>query len=456
MGELQSSKRGLLMVVVAALLGASIVLAGEIAALVVPSIASLLVLLHLVKRVGTAVDDSEYRRRIRWWTVVSFLAHLLVASVITHGGLQLIFGPDAPHYHSGAQEIVRHWKDGLPLPSYLPAGKTGFYYLLAICYWVFGPHVSVGLVVNAALAAAIVPLMTDSTRRLFGTDAARHVPPLIVLIPGLFLWTAQLLKEAPILFLIAVAVYFAVRLVERVALAPLIGLGVAFVLLFTFRAWIGLVLAAGMIAGIVVDARQLVAALGRGIGVIAVVALFTIVLGLGYSGYEVAVNSDLEGANTVRQDLAAASTGYAADADISTPRGAVSYLFVGLPQFLFGPFPWQFSSARQLPVVPDVCVWWALLPATWRGLWECRRRPDLRASVLVLPAIGLTLLLTLAIGNFGTMVRERTQVTLLLIPLIALGLAVRKLRPPSLPPAAGSLVDLPTLAAPIGSGRPSA
>jgi hypothetical protein len=45
--------------------------------------------------------------------------------------------------------------------------------------------------------------------------------------------------------------------------------------------------------------------------------------------------------------------------------------------------------------------------------------------VLLLPAFTTSVLLALAIGNFGTLLRERTQVAVLLLPFICLGLAVR-------------------------------
>ena len=110
---------------------------------------------------------------------------------------------------------------------------------------------------------------------------------------------------------------------------------------------------------------------------------------------------------------------------MSTSCQAISYLHRGLATFVFGPFPWQIRSARQLPVLPDVVVWWLLFPSLVRGLRGARRVSGRAALVVALPAVTAAALLALTVGNFGTVVRERGQVTILLLPLIALGLSLR-------------------------------
>jgi hypothetical protein len=89
--------------------------------------------------------------------------------------------------------------------------------------------------------------------------------------------------------------------------------------------------------------------------------------------------------------------------------------------------------------LPDLLVWWFLLPSLWRGLWSAKRRIGLRALTLLIPAAMTGVALSLLIGNFGTVLRERTQVVVLLMPFIALGLAEhrRASTPGEEPPADG-------------------
>jgi hypothetical membrane protein len=66
-----------------------------------------------------------------------------------------------------------------------------------------------------------------------------------------------------------------------------------------------------------------------------------------------------------------------------------------------------------------------LAPSLWRGLAESRRRRQRAAFVLLIPAAITACMLALLVANFGTVVRERMQVLVLLVPFISLGLAMR-------------------------------
>lgn len=407
-------------------LGLAVVRAEAAVALLAPAVVGALSLALLVRFVTADDTDAEEARRIARWTAAAFVVHLVLGLVIAHSELLVrSLGPDAFTYDSLARDIVRHWTSDFPLPD-VPSGKDGFYYLLAALYWLFGSHPAAGIAVNATLAAALVPLLTDTTRRLFSPRAARYAGALALLTPGILLWTSQLLKEAPVLFLLALAANCAVRLSERISVGAATVLAGVTALLFTFRGWVGVMAAGGVIIGLVFGRRQLLSGLGTGVTAAAMISLLVVVTGLGYSGYQTAVGSDLQEASVVRRDLAtSASTGFHADADISTPARALSYLPRGLVTLLLGPFPWQMRGGRQLLVLPDVVAWWALLPSLVRGLWAGARRRGRQILVLLMPALTTCVLLALAIGNFGTLVRERMQVFVLLVPFLCLGLSIR-------------------------------
>ncbi len=413
----------------AVVLGAGVVHGRALVALALPAVLGALLLIALVERLLRGADDDA-RRRVLRWTMVSFAAHLAFGLAVTNAGYDVRYylATDSLSYHRLATELVGHWTDGTPIP-FIPSGKEGFYYMLAGLYWVFGTHEAAGLAVNAVLAAALVPLTSDTTRRLFGEAAARYAGPLVVLLPGMFLWTSQLMKEAGMLFLLAVALNCAVRLVDRMSPAPLVFLTLSLVLAFTFRAWVALVVAAGILIAVAVSSRHLLAGLGNGLSSLIVVAAVMLGSGVGYSGYQAAVDSDLKQANVIRLDLAySAATGYDPEADISSTGAAVSYLPRGMVAFLFGPMPWNIQGVRQLPFVPDMLAWWLLLPSLWLGLRTSWRRIGRRVLVMLLPALLTTLLMSLALGNFGTVVRERLQMQILVVPVIALGLAGRAAR----------------------------
>jgi 4-amino-4-deoxy-L-arabinose transferase-like glycosyltransferase len=406
--------------------GGLVARAGEAAALLTMSVVALGGILALVRVCRDPSEDPAAHARLLHWTVAAFAAHLAFGLVVTHSAaLTNYLGPDAVTYQLVAKGIVRHWTAGVGMPQ-LKGGKEGFYYLLAVLFWVFGPYSSAGMALNAALAAALVPLVTDTTRRLFGPGPAHYAAPLMVLLPGLFLWSSQLLKEAPVLFLIAVACNCGIRIGDRVRAGPLFVLVASIGLLLSFRGPIGLVVGAGVVAGLVLGRKELVSGLAAG-GVVAVlIGGFVLVGGVGKSGYQTAVASNLQKAGQTRQNLAlAASSGFGGDIQTKTTGQALKYLPIGMFNFGLGPFPWQGGAARQLAAMPDVVVWWWLLPALWSGYREARRRIGRRIMSVVLPATTTWLVLVLTISNFGIVIREREQIVVLVAPLLALGLTVR-------------------------------
>ena len=404
-------------------LGAMVVKMPGIIAVLAPATLGGLLLVALVGKLTDWPGDLQARHRVLWWTAASFAAHLLLGLVITSSsGLIGFFGPDALTYHDGSLYIVRHWAGGVA-PTF-GAGKEGFYYVLAGLYWALGAHMLAGVALNATFAAALVPVVTDTTRRLFGQAAARYATPLVVVFPGLLLWTSQVLKEAVIVLLVAVAANCAVRLIDRTSIGAMGVLAVTLALLFTFRGPVAFVLAATLVAGVAFGIRALASGLAVGMAILAVIGV-TLAAGLGSSGYQVAVDADLARAQELREALAREGTsGFQSDVDISTPKGALRFLPAGVTNFAFGPFPWQIRAARHLAAVPDVVAWWFLLPSLWRGQ-RAGRQHGRRQLVLILPALGLCLLLALSIGNFGTVVRERIQIVVLVAPIIALGLSRR-------------------------------
>lgn len=414
------------MAVIALALSAAIVRMPGLVALVVPLITGVMAVVMTVRCLGRHVSAAE-QNRILWWALVSLAVHLVAGLIITNSSLALYLGGDAFTYHREAIAILRHWTSGFPMPdNRLQAGKEGFYFLLAGLYWVFGISTTAGLVMNATLSALLIPIVADSTRRLFGTASAHSVPLLALLLPGLFIWTTQLLKEACVLFLLAVALNCALRLTERVTPAALFVLAGSLAALMTFRAQVGFVVAASMLLGLTLGRGHLLGGLGTGIGAMIVVSVLVGTVGLGYRGYQAAVDTDLKQAQTVRQDLAnSAQSGFAKEASIATTGEAIRFLPRGLAALLLGPFPWQLGSTRQLPALFDVVAWWYLIPFVWRGFVAGWRLVDRRLAVLLLPAAMAAVILALGTGNFGTVVRERTQVVMLLMPLIAYGLSLR-------------------------------
>ena len=413
-------------VLTAVTLGAAIVWAEPLMTLASTVTLGVMMLVVLQRFLSDPGAEPGSDNRMLQWMMVGFGAHLLFGLAVTYNAAALMYlGGDAIGYHIAAKWMLEFGQQSLG--EALPAGKEGYFYLLAGLYRIFGPHMEAGLALNATLGAALVPLVSDSTRRLFGPAAARRVAPIVVLMPSFFLFTSQLLKEASILFLFAVATNAALRILDRVSLSATVITAVSLALLFTLRAPVALVGGTALLVAIVVGRRQVLSGLTTGLTTFAVLALMVTTIGIGATGVRTALErSNLAESNRQRAGLAHQSnSAFGADVDTGTARQALAYLPVALTNFLIGPFPWQVRGLRQLPVLVDVIALWMLWPSLFRGVSSGLREKGRRVLVLLLPALTMAGVLSLAVGNYGVLMRERMQVIILLVPFIGCGMAMR-------------------------------
>jgi hypothetical protein len=412
--------------------GAAIVKVPGIARLgvgVVIAVAALALVVQLVER-----DESDdERNRVLHWTLTCFGLHVLIGTcIVSSTALVLYLGPDALGYHAWAAERARAWTLGAastPIARLGP-GKSGFTQLLAGFYWITTPSMVAGIIMNGAFAAGLVPLLHRATTMLFGRDRSRSVPALVTLLPPFLVWPSQLLREAPVLFLLGTILLAAVSLQRRVSLTAVLTMIIATALLLDLRGTLAYPLVLVVVLSIVVARRNVVIGALNAASVVTLLVITIGVLGIGFSGYQYASDRDLTDLSKFRQNTSReANSGFDDETETETTSHAITYLFGAAPRFLAGPAPWQATSARQVPAILDAAVWWWALLVAWRGFRHARdlgsRRPLL---TLLLPAAGITVMLSLGLGNYGLVVRQRPQVLLFLVPLIALGLTSRRAR----------------------------
>jgi hypothetical protein len=143
---------------------------------------------------------------------------------------------------------------------------------------------------------------------------------------------------------------------------------------------------------------------------------------------------DLEKVQLARLDQTQSASSGFAHGDVSTPRGALASIPRGMLYILFAPFPWAVAGLRQALVLPEMLVWYALMPAFWRGFRFTTRTRFRVALPIVVYTIMLTLAYAITQGNIGTAYRQRTQITIFFFIFIGVGLVLKK-HPESLLPA---------------------
>ena len=100
---------------------------------------------------------------------------------------------------------------------------------------------------------------------------------------------------------------------------------------------------------------------------------------------------------------------------------------MGLAVLLFGPFPWQMRGLLPILMLPEMLLWWSLVPSL------CARRcasPLGHAFSRTAPVLvfftSLSIGYAISLGNVGAAVRQRTQIFVFLFIFVGLGQYLRE------------------------------
>jgi hypothetical protein len=114
-------------------------------------------------------------------------------------------------------------------------------------------------------------------------------------------------------------------------------------------------------------------------------------------------------------------SGFAEDTDISTTTGAISAFPIGFAYLMLSPFFWEATKLSQIMVLPEVFLWYALIPLLIIGLNYTVRNHLRTAMPILLFALMLTIFYSLFQGNVGMAYRQRVQIQVFLFIFIAAG-----------------------------------
>jgi hypothetical protein len=341
------------------------------------------------------------------------------------------FGPDAMTYHRNGQALADYWSGTLRADDFLARRAMtiqlpgwGMNYLVAAIYFVLGTSLFAAQTLCAVVGAATAPLVYFLANKIFLNKRVSQVSALAVaFFPSFIIWSSQLMKDGLIIFLLVLAILMVMRLQEKFSYASLIILILSLFGILSLRFYIFYMVA------LAVTGSFLIGVTGSGQSMLRRSALLVIVgLGLTYFGVINNASSDIENFGRLerlqssRLDLAqSAESGYGEEIDVSTTEGAISAIPIGFAYLMLAPFPWQMSSLRQAITLPEVLLWWAMIPLMVAGIWYAVRNRLRSAFPILFFSLMLTLAYSVFQGNVGTAYRQRTQIQVFLFIFIAVG-----------------------------------
>jgi len=374
-------------------------------------------------------DDRKFLLRLFF---AGLLVRMLVGTLIYVFHLQEFFGGDALTFDFFGDALLRAWGGDQYYQSLVDlftgggaSSGWGMLYMVAAIYKVIGRNMLAIQYVNSVLGAATAPIAYLIALEIFPNKRmARACALLSAFFPSIVLWSAQGLKDGPIVFLLAVSMLATLKLGERLNVKYLVALALALCALITLRFYVFYIVVIAVSAAFILGRRPLSAkSFARQFIIMITIGLVLAYFGVSrYASAQFETFGNLRQLQVMRLDAAqSAQSGFGENVDVSTPGGALSAIPLGFSYLLFAPFPWQFGSLRQLFTLPEMMVWWSCLPLLVLGLWFTIKHRVRQVAPILIFTILLTLTYSITEGNVGTAYRQRAQLLIFYFVFVAVG-----------------------------------
>lgn len=374
-----------------------------------------------------AQDEQAWLIRILF---LAFAARLSLATMFALVPGFRVFHEDAEGYEHLGLVIAANWAGtGPPLPP-MHGQNTGFMYVCAALNYVFGAFHANASFFNAILGSVTVYVVYRLARHFVHPLVARRAAMWVAFMPSMILWSSIALKDPLMSLLIAVCLLSCVRLKERFSVSACVGVVLPIVAMQPVRFYMVYFVAFAVVGSLLFDKGiRVVSGVYKQIAVGSALLLLFVLVGAANRAEKGTEVLSFEQVSAYRGGMAkTAESGFAADVDISTPTGALTFLPIGMSVFLLGPFPWQMTSMRALMAAPETIVWWFMFPSVLRGLRFIVRERFSSASPLLLFTVTLTCAYSLIHGNVGSGFRQRAQIFVILFIFAAIGWYQRRCR----------------------------
>lgn len=375
-----------------------------------------------------ATDEKVAITRI---FLVAVALRMLFGIFVYAYDLQDFFGGDAKTYHFNGSGWLDVWLGGVEPSAQLlyqngaaSGAGWGMNYLVASIYLITGKNMLAGQAFCAIVGATTAPLVFFCSRMIYNNlRVAKIAAYSIAVFPSFIIWSSQLMKDGLIIFLLVTTMILTMRLTEKFNPVILALLIVSLFGILSLRFYIFYMVLVAVVGSFVVG-------LSKSNTSIVFRLLLTAVLGVALTYFgpgermsaQLTTFGNLERLQMSRSDLAKrAGSGFNQETDISTLEGALAALPIGFSYLMLAPFPWQAENLRQSITIPEVLVWWMLIPFIFVGLaYTIKNRTRIALPILIFSLL-LTIAYSLSQGNVGTAYRQRTQIQVFFFIFVAVG-----------------------------------
>src|SRR6185369_3009483 len=303
-------------------------------------------------------EERSFLLQLFGW---GLLVRIAVSTAIFIFNVQEFFGGDALTYDFYGYAQMKAWQGDAYFEtlsnhfSESQASAWGMIKMVAVVYSVIGRNTLAIQFLNCVIGAATAVLVFACAKHVYqNTRVAKIAAVCVAFFPSLVLWSAQGLKDAPIVFFLVLAILASLRVNVKLSPKYAIVLIVALFSILSLRFYVFYMITAAIAGGFVVGLQKITPTnFIRQFIVILVVGIALTYLGVTrYATQQFSQFGSLERLNISRLDQSRAGSGFGQEVDVSTTQGAISTIPIGLIYLLFAPFPWQLGSLRQSITLP--------------------------------------------------------------------------------------------------------
>jgi hypothetical protein len=359
-----------------------------------------------------------------------FLRRVVIAGVLVRIGLCLtahatlpvgFFAPDQFTFQDAGWRTLLFIRGLGAAPRQISGQvEVGYFYWNAFLFAIFGFAPIAAKLVNCFVGVATALVAYRIAGGLAGRRAALNAAVITMFFPSLVLWSTLNLRDAPVLFLISLIFYCTLRVRAKPS-GPLLGLTFMLVVMLAFlRDYMAVMVVFSLLGAFTVSSKQQIGlSLFMGLMLFGAALLAYQQLGLGAQWIE---SAGFEALQTHRTNLAYGGSAFQPDADVSSSLRGLQYLPKGLAFFFLAPFPWRIGSTLTLITLPEMVVWYSLLPFVVSGAIHLLRTRFVATQPLILFVVLTGSVYALVEGNAGTAYRHRAQLILFMLIFASVGI----------------------------------
>jgi hypothetical protein len=369
--------------------------------------------------------------------VAGLLVRMIVAIAIFTFRGQDFFGGDAMTYDVFGNAQLLGWGGDKFSQSianqFVRSGEGsgwGMVYLVAAVYGIIGRNMLAIQLMNSVFGAATAVVIFLCAQQVFHNfRVARLAGIAVAFYPSLVLWSAQGLKDGPIVLCLAIAILATLRLGEKLTVKYILVLIGVLIALIALRFYVFYMITVAIAGAFIIGMQQVTAtSFVRQFSAVILLGLALTYVGVTRSaGAQFEQYGNLQTVQRSRLDSArSAESGFGKDVDVSSTSGAISTIPLGVIYLLFAPFPWQITSLRQSITLPEMVIWWSCFPLLILGIWFAIKYRLRMISPILIFTVMLTLAYSVFQGNVGTAYRQRAQLLVFYFIFVAVGFVLVK------------------------------